>query len=78
MQTHFIQHLPVRNHCRKRMYSTQGVQKNALTEGPKSLKNVLCSKVTPTYLKLNFKSSTEVKTSHTTPHLYNTYDSSSI
>ena len=32
-----------------------------------------------TYLpKLNFKSSTEVKTSHTTPHLYNTYDSSSI
>lgn len=42
MQTHFIQHLPVRNHCRKRMYSTQGVQKNALTEGPKSLKNVLC------------------------------------
>lgn len=36
MQNHFIQHLPVRNHCRKGMYSTQGVQKNALTKGPKS------------------------------------------
>lgn len=36
MQNYFIQHLPVRNHCRKGMYSTQGVQKNALTKGPKS------------------------------------------
>lgn len=25
-----FQHLPTRSHCRKGMYSTQGVQKNAL------------------------------------------------
>lgn len=69
MQVHFIQHLPVRNHCRKGMYCTQGAQKNALTEGPKSHKTS-CVK-NNTYLpKLNLKSSIEVKTMSKTPYPY--------
>lgn len=47
MENHFIQHLPVRIHCRKVVYNTQGVQKNALTRDQNHPKFSML-KITPT------------------------------